>query len=172
VPVTTVTMAHGSGRAAGQERTQQAAAADQPTEPPPFDPALYAHESETRLQKSADDGIATSPPTKLHDKLRDSCDDLLAVVAAESASRNPRKEAAAATRPKLGSVAKLLVAREDLEWFHLEPPERVLLAMVDGETIVEELLLVSRTDIADGLAIFEALAKAGFIAFAHPRTSG
>ena len=170
--VTTVTMAQGDGRAAEHESTQQSATAAQSTEPPPFDPAPYAHESETRLQKSADDRRATSPPTKLHDKLRDSCEDLLAVVAAETGSRNPRGEAALSTRPTLGSVPVLLVAREDLEWFHLEPPARALLAIVDGETTVEELLVASHTDIADGLAVLEALAKAGFVAFGHPRTSG
>jgi len=160
------------GRAAGYEPKERATIAERPTEPPPFDPARYAHESETLLVNRPDDRKSTSPPTKQHDKLRDSCDDLLAVVAAETASGNPRAEAALATRPTLGRVAKLLVAREDLDWFPLEPPERTLLTVVDGETSVEELLVGLRIDIADGLALFEALAKAGFVAFEHPRASG
>src|SRR5258708_3812886 len=120
-------MTQRDGRAAGYEHTQPTAIADRPTEPPPFDPARYARESETCRVKRPNDGRSTSPPTRLHDTLRDSCEDLLAVVAAESGSRNPRREAALATRPTLGSVARLLVAQEDLEWFHLEPPERALL---------------------------------------------
>jgi hypothetical protein len=59
----------------------------------------------------------------------------------------------------------LLVAHEDLELFRLEPREHALLALVDGETIVEELLAVTHADIADGVAMLEALASAGLVAF-------
>jgi hypothetical protein len=90
---------------------------------------------------------------------------LAAVAAAESATRIPRGEAALATKPTLGSIAVLLVAPDDLEWFNLEPPARALLNAVDGETIVEDLLAFSRIDVAEGLAMLEALANSGLVAF-------
>jgi hypothetical protein len=157
----------GECRATGGETSGSAASGggERPTEPPPFDPEQYARDSESHLLKRGDDRRPTSPPTSTHEALRDSCQDLLAVVAAESGTRIPRREAALATRPTLGSVAVLLVAHDDLEWFNLEPLARTVLNAVDGETIVEDLLSFSRLDVAEGLAMLESLANSGLVAF-------
>jgi hypothetical protein len=140
---------------------------EQPTQAPPFDPETYARDSEHMLVSTVcESAPPTAPPAEIHARLRESCKDLRAALQpAEARGRDSRM----VREPTLDAVVVLMIARADLEWFDLNPLAKTIAAAVDDEMIVEELLAVTHTDIAQGLAALEALAAAGVVAFTVPR---
>ena len=141
-----------------------AAPVDRPTVVPPFDAEEYARDSESELAAARARGERqTTPPSALHGSLRDSCKDLRKLVELET--RSSRTELAHAATPRLDSVVVPLVSEAELERLGLDSAALALLAVVDGEMIVEEILAVTHVEIADGLATLATLAKAGLVAF-------
>jgi hypothetical protein len=130
---------------------------ERPTEQPPFDPDEFARTSELRLEVAVALKQSTAPPPSAHGRLRDSCKDL---------RLNPPVPGERRTKtPTLGAVAVLLVSREDLAWFDLEPQARTLADLVDGEMIVEEILAIAHTDVDRGIAVFRQLAAQSVVEF-------
>jgi hypothetical protein len=137
------------------------------TERPPFDVERYARESEARIEVLPDSRRSTEPPPPEHTNLRESCRDLRVAVASQQA--DPGEEVAPLTStPTLGAVAVSLVGHDDYEWFDLDDRGRSIMAIVDGQLIVEEILAATHTPVPDGIALFDQLAQAGLVAFRAP----
>jgi len=137
------------------------------TERPPFDVERYARESEARIEITPDSRRDTVPPPPEHTNLRESCRDLRAAIAPQPGEQ-PASDASIATTPTLGAVVVSLVGRDDSEWFDLDDRARAIVAIVDGELIVEEILAATHTPIPDGIEIFAQLARLGIVGFRAP----
>ncbi|MGH7435412.1 MAG: hypothetical protein ACRENE_07035 [Polyangiaceae bacterium] len=66
----------------------------------------------------------------------------------------------------LDDIPVLLVAREELDGWDLDPRARSILALVDDSTTVETILARTSMEIAVGVALFERLAEQGILTFA------
>jgi len=66
----------------------------------------------------------------------------------------------------LDAVALLLVAPDDLDALGLDVRARALVALVNDEASVEEILAATKTDPVEGAALFKQLAEDGIVAFA------
>ncbi len=139
------------------------------TERPPFDLDEYVRDSEARLQiappaKLPANAPSTQPPPPEHASLLDSCKQLPVAPSdgdeAGSSTLDPRR-----VTPTLDAVAVLLLTADDLEWLDLDAEARALIALVDDQLIVEEILTLTKTDVVRGIAIFERLAAEGVVAF-------
>ena len=137
------------------------------TERPPFDVERYARESEAHIEITPDSRRDTVPPSPEHTNLRESCRDLRAAIAPQPGEQ-PASDASIATTPTLGAVVVSLVGRDDSEWFDLDDRARAIVALVDGELIVEEILAATHTPIPDGIEIFAQLARLGIVGFRAP----
>lgn len=134
------------------------------TERPPFDVERYARESEDGVQAAPDSTRATEPPPPEHGNLRESCRDLRAAIA-PLAGEHPSEVVALSNTPALGAIAVPLLSPEDYEWFELDERSRAIVAIVDDQLIVEEILAATHTPIPDGIAVFANLARLGLVAF-------
>jgi hypothetical protein len=67
--------------------------------------------------------------------------------------------------PTLDAVPVLLVAPADIDALDLDPRARTLVAFVNDEMTVEEILTVTRTDLAYGAVVFGQLAEDGIVTF-------
>ena len=135
------------------------------TERPPFDPESYARESEVRVETLVPPSArGTQPPPPEHANLRESCKDLRQSVPADASARVSGVSLLTST-PALGAVAVPLVGREDFDWFELDERGRSVVALIDDQLIVEEILAATHTPIADGIALFAQLAGLGLVAF-------
>jgi hypothetical protein len=137
------------------------------TERPPFDVERYARESEARSEVVPDSKRTTEPPSPEHTNLRESCRDLRAAMAAQQGDR-PSVDASLTSTPTLGAVAVSLVGREDSEWFDLDDRARAIVAIIDDELIVEEILAATHTPIPEGIELFAQLARLGLVGFRAP----
>src|SRR5580700_10890073 len=88
--------------------------AEPPTVRPPFDPEEYARESESKIRLEATQ--ATMPPP------------------AAAGLGSGTIAALAVIEPDV--VPLLVVARDDLDWYELEPNARSLLRHVDGQATI------------------------------------
>jgi hypothetical protein len=143
-----------------QERHDRVA---RPTERPPFDVEEYVRESEARLLIAPSGQHATMPPPPEHASLRDSCKELTAAPDDDEAgggTLDPKR-----VTPTLDAVAVLLMAQDDLDWLDIDAESRALIALVDDQRIVEEILVRTKTDVARGIAMLEKLALEGVVAF-------
>jgi hypothetical protein len=140
------------------------------TERPPFDLDEYVRDSEARLHiapaKVPANSPSTQPPPPEHASLLDSCKQLPVAPSdgdetdGSSSTLDPRR-----ITPNLDAVAVLLLTADDLEWLDLDAEARALIALVDDQRIVEEILTQTKTDVVRGIAIFERLAAEGVVAF-------
>ncbi|HEX8793442.1 MAG TPA: hypothetical protein VF765_21015 [Polyangiaceae bacterium] len=133
------------------------------TERPPFDVERYARESE-EIEVAPDSRRATEPPPPEHTNLRESCRDLRAALA-PLASEHVSDAQPLTYTPALGAVVVPLLSPEDYEWFELDDRARSIIAIVDDQLIVEEILAATHTSIPDGIALFTQLATLGLVAF-------
>jgi hypothetical protein len=67
--------------------------------------------------------------------------------------------------PTLSAIPVVLVSREDVARFPIDPQARALIALVNDERSVEEILVATKTDLVVGLGLFEHLAHSGLVAF-------
>jgi hypothetical protein len=137
------------------------------TERPPFDVERYARESEARIEVLPESRRTTEPPPPEHTNLRESCRDLRASVGALQGD-SATAETSLTSTPTLGAVAVSLVGRDDCEWFDLDDRARAIVAIIDDELIVEEILASTHTPIPEGIAIFAQLARLGIVGFRAP----
>jgi hypothetical protein len=137
------------------------------TERPPFDVERYARESEARIEIVPDSRRDTVPPSPEHTNLRESCRDLRAAIA-PTEGQQPGSEAPITSTPTLGAVVVSLVGRDDSEWFDLDDRARAIVAIVDGDLIVEEILAATHTPIPEGIELFTQLAGLGIVGFRAP----
>jgi hypothetical protein len=137
------------------------------TERPPFDVERYARESEARIEITPDSRRDTVPPPPEHTNLRESCRDLRAAIA-QQPGEHPASDASIATTPTLGAIVVSLVGRDDSEWFDLDDRARAIVAIIDGELIVEEILAATHTPIPEGIELFAQLARLGIVGFRAP----
>lgn len=133
------------------------------TQRPPFDVEQYARESDEHVEVAPDSRRATEPPPPEHANLRESCRDLRAAIAPPGTERV--SAVPVSSTPALGAVAVPLLSREDYEWFELDDRARAIIAIVDDQLIVEEILAATHTPIADGIAVFTHLADLGLVGF-------
>jgi len=67
--------------------------------------------------------------------------------------------------PTLSAIPVLLVARDDIARYPVDPQARALIALVNDEASIEEILVKTKTDLVVGLGLFERLAGDGLVAF-------
>lgn len=134
------------------------------TLPPPFDIERYARESEDVLEAAPNSTRDTEPPPPEHASLRESCRDLKSAIAPQVTEHTSGVIAISST-PALGAVAVPLVSPEDYDWFELDERSRAIVALVDDNLIVEEILAATHTPISDGIAVFAKLASLGLVGF-------
>jgi hypothetical protein len=137
------------------------------TQRPPFDVERYARDSENGIESAPDSKRATEPPPPEHTNLRESCRDLRAAIAPQP-SDHPSGVVPLTYTPALGAVAVPLLSPEDYDWFELDERSRAIVAIVDDDLIVEEILAATHTPIPDGIAVFAQLARLGLVAFRAP----
>jgi hypothetical protein len=113
---------------------------ERPTARPPFDPAQFAQEAESRL------GREESPASRK-----------------ETPRAFPRPPLAATSRPK--AVPLLAMSRQELEWFALSPSASRLIAQVDGLAAVETVCLRAELSSAEGTRILLELSDQGIVTF-------
>jgi hypothetical protein len=65
----------------------------------------------------------------------------------------------------LGAIPVLLISLEDLAALDLDPRVRALVSLVDDVRSVEEILVLARLGIRNGMTLFERLAEARLVAF-------
>jgi hypothetical protein len=151
IPWSERAMSSGSG-GANERATQQ----------PPFDPDVFARESESHIETAPVSKRPTVPPLPSYTNLRDSCREF-------AASESTTSETAERTKtPTLSAVVDLLTSMDDLAWFNLDARARAIVTVIDGELIVEEILAVTHIDIDTGIAILAVMAQDGIVAF-RPR---
>jgi hypothetical protein len=134
------------------------------TERPPFDVERYARESEARIEVLPDSRRDTVPPPPEHKNLRESCRDLRAAIPSLQ-SESADGDASLTSTPTLGAVVVLLVGRDDTEWFDLDDRGRAVMAIVDDQLIVEEILAATHTPVPEGIELFANLAQLGLVGF-------
>jgi hypothetical protein len=135
---------------------------DRPTQQPPFDPEVFARESESQVEAAPVSKRPTVPPLPSYTNLRDSCREFLALEPTTSETAERTKT------PTLSAVVDLLASMDDLEWFNLDTRARAIVTLIDGELIVEEILAVTHIDIDTGMAILAGMAHDGIVSF-RPR---
>jgi hypothetical protein len=129
----------------------QASDADGASEPelqpdtvrPPFDPEEYARESESKIRIEA--AQQTVPPPAQY-----------AVGLASGTMA-----AFATVEPDV--VALLLVARDDLEWFQLQPAARALLRHVDGQATIADIARLAGVPLEPAMKTLHELAREGIV---------
>ena len=67
--------------------------------------------------------------------------------------------------PTLSAIPVLLVVRDDFARLPIDPQARALIALVNDERSVEEILVATKTDLVVGLGLFEELASNSLVAF-------
>jgi len=107
---------------------------DRATQQPPFDPDVFARESESHIETAPVSKRPTVPPIPSYTNLRDSCRQFPASEPATSETAERTKT------PTLSAVVDLLASTDDLEWFNLDGPARAIVTVIDGALIVEEIL--------------------------------
>ena len=137
-----------------------------PTERPPFDLDEYVRDSEAHLKiapLTRTLSAPTLPPPPEHASLRDSCKELAAAPDDDTVgggTLDPQR-----VTPTLDAVPVLLMAPDDLDWLDIDAESRALIALVDDTRIVEEILVLTKTDFARGITMLEKLAVEGVVAF-------
>jgi hypothetical protein len=151
--------------AARQRTIAKDAADNRPTSRPPFDPAQFAQEAESRLREN--ELPASRTPTHR-------------VLPATSAPDPPppveTMRAMRAVQPSgpdlqvrqvvdADAVPRLIMSKEELEWFALSPTASRVVAQVDGTSTMHAVCLRADMSNADVLAIMLELAEQGIVAF-------
>jgi hypothetical protein len=133
---------------------------ERPTARPPFDPAQFAQEAESRL------GHAEESPASRKETPRAFPRPSLAVT-----SRPKVREAGSARWPKASdnldgkAVPLLAMSRQELEWFALSPSASRLIAQVDGLAAVETICSRAELPCAEGTLILLELSDQGIVTF-------
>ena len=126
----------------------QAPATEKAREPetvrPPFDPEEFARESDSLIRIEA---AATMPPPAMSDP--------------SGAGTSGTMTAFAAVGPEV--VPLLDVARDDLEWFDLQPVARTLLRHVDGRASVASIAESANVPMSQAMAVLHELAREGIL---------
>jgi len=132
---------------------------ERPTARPPFDPAQFAQETESRL------GLSESPSSR-KETPRAFPRPSLAVT-----SRPKVREAGSGRGPKASdnldvkAVPLLAMSRQELEWFALSPSASRLVAEVDGLAAVETVCSRAELPCAEGSLILLELSDQGIVTF-------
>jgi hypothetical protein len=146
--------------AARQRTIAKDPAADRPTSRPPFDPAQFAQEEESRLRDS--DNPTSRTPTHRA---------LPAASLLEDTQPPPRPTMPSGPDLQVRQVVdadaipRLVLSPEELEWFALSPNASRVVAHVDGISPMHAVCLHANLSSADGLAIMLELAEQGIVAF-------
>jgi hypothetical protein len=122
--------------------------AEHTTARPPFDPEVFAKESDTAItgrRPEIDSDMPTNP--------RANVGRLLANLAP------------AAGQISLEQVPFVVMAREDVAWFGLDDRAAELLSRINGTTTVQGLLASGEFIVTDAFRILGDLARDGIIAF-------
>lgn len=127
---------------------ERAAAGDKPREPdtvrPPFDPEEFARESDSLIRIEAAPTVAP-PPMPEH----------------ANGGTSGTIAALAAVGPEV--VPLLDVARDDLEWFDLQPVARALLRHVDGHASLATIAESADVPLDEATAVLHELAREGVL---------
>jgi hypothetical protein len=87
----------------------------------------------------------------------------------EAANTDDQSDIRLAPRPSEGpppmSVPCVVAAKEDLSWFQLDETSHVVLAMIDGESTVEDIVSTLSLPRASTLAILRELGTHGVVEF-------
>ncbi len=111
---------------------------------PPFDPEEFARESDSLIRIEA---AATMPPPAMSDH--------------GGAGTSGTIAAFATVGPEV--VPLLDIARDDLEWFDLQPVARALLRHVDGRTSVASIAERANVSTNQAMAVLHELAREGIL---------
>jgi hypothetical protein len=112
---------------------------------PPFDPEEFARESDSMIRIEA--ARATAPPPPMSEYANGGTSGTIAAFAAVA--------------PEI--VPLLDVAKDDLEWFDLQPVARALLGHVDGRTSVETIAERTNVPIDQAMSVLHELAREGVL---------
>lgn len=132
---------------------------ERPTARPPFDPAQFAQEAESRLGQE-------EPPASRKETPRAFPRPSLAVT-----SRPKAREAGSTRGPKVSdnldgnAVPLLAMSRQELEWFALSPSASRLIAQVDGLAAVDTICSRAELSSAEGSLILLELSDQGIVTF-------
>jgi hypothetical protein len=121
---------------------------------PPFDPEVFARESESRLRVAH---VATHVP------VASPMDDADAPPTSQSATRLTAA-GATADLPADEAVPFVAVSPEELEWFELDADAKAVLGIVNGERSIGH--------IADALGIGPTVASAVLVRLSHENIVG
>jgi len=142
-------MGNPQAKKARSHRPQVGAGEEPSTVRPPFDPVMFARESERaiRIESTPPSARPTAPPP---------------------AGLPEHTPGSSGARLALGSVSSqavpvLAVAREDLEWFDLEPHVRLLLVHVDGRQSIDAITARACLKLDESLEGFHELAQQGIV---------
>jgi len=134
--------------------------AERPTTRPPFDPAQFAQEAESRLRHSQSPASRRATPRAFPRPT-------LAL-----ASRATTRESAASARERQGretlasnAVPVLAMSRQELEWFALSPAASRLIAQVDGIAAVDAVCTQAELPRIEGTLILLELSDQGIVTF-------
>jgi hypothetical protein len=111
---------------------------ESPTVPPPFDPVVYARETDRSFEE----------PTRPRMEM----------------PRHESETRVKSTAVDLASVPVVLLAAGDMAWFELDGAERIVLENIDGESTVQTIVAVAGLPVSDGLAVIRELIVQGVIA--------
>jgi len=118
-----------------QQSPRKLRPSEPPTVPPPFDPELFARESESKLRVDA------VPPS----------------------ARPTLPPAAGPAAPPPSSIPVLALARDDLEGFEMSATARVLVRHVNGRDSLEVLAVRTAMSLPEVAAELDTLAREGVI---------
>ena len=122
---------------------------DRATALPPFDPVVFARESESAVGARGAGAIPEESPTAPRH------------LSGTREAVHPRQPQLASP---LDSIPVIAVAREDLEWFKLDEAARDVLDCIDGISTLRETLARAHDVPTAGRALWE-LAEHGIIEF-------
>jgi len=115
---------------------------------PPFDPEEYARESDSKIRiEAAQAAQPTAPPPPM----------------AQYAPGLTSGTMVAFATVEPGVVPLLLVARDDLEWFQLQPVARALLRHVDGEATIGTISQLAGVPLDRAMTTLHELAREGIL---------
>jgi hypothetical protein len=126
---------------------------ERPTSRPPFDPAQFAQEAESRLGGNESSSRRTTPPAFPRPSIS-----VTPRAVGETGPQGSETLAAAA-------IPILAMSRQELEWFALSPAASRLIGQVDGVSPVDTVCTRAELPSSEGNMILLELSDQGIVTF-------
>jgi hypothetical protein len=142
----------------GHDVTIRHVVIERPTSRPPFDPAQFAQEAESRLEGNESSSRRTTPPAFPRPSISVTPRALGETGLSASDPQGSETLAAAA-------VPILAMSRQELEWFALSPAASRLIGQVDGISPVDTVCTRAELPSNEGTMILLELSDQGIVTF-------